>query len=331
VRAAFAKKITRRAPERARELARLAEQDGGLLPKLAWPELSVIAVWTGGSVGIYLPELNEFYGAKAIRDHGLSASEGRMTIPLADATSVGILDFYHHYFEFIPVEDHESARPIVIEAHELEVGRDYFIVLTTSGGLYRYDIQDVVRCAGFEKEAPLLEFLNKGKNFSNITGEKLSEYQVVHAVEQTFDEMQMPIEAFTLAPVMERQPRYVLLIEHQVDQPFATKLSDRLQENLVKMNEEYASKCASGRLLPVKIREVRPGTWRTLRQQKAKVTGGTEQYKQPCLVQSLSFVEQLVGRRPRVVPDTPEGLWQRSLAGDEPGRWRRTGTAKDAT
>ena len=102
---------------------RLADQHGALLPEAAWPDLSVLAVWTGGSVGIFLPQLAELYGKVAIRDHGLSASEGRMTIPLADGTSAGLLDFYHHYFEFIPVEEHGKSNPIVLEAHELEEGQ----------------------------------------------------------------------------------------------------------------------------------------------------------------------------------------------------------------
>ena len=151
----------------------------------------MLAVWTGGSVNVYLSQLPALYGETAIRDHGLSASEGRMTIPLSDGTSAGMLDFYHHYFEFIPVEEHDSARPNILEGHELEVGKDYYIVLTTSGGLYRYDIHDVVRCVGFEGQAPLVEFLNKGKHFCSLTGEKLSEYQVVRAVEASFAELRL--------------------------------------------------------------------------------------------------------------------------------------------
>ena len=43
----------------------------------------------------------------------------------------------------------DQQQPNVLEAHELEVGKDYYILLTTSAGLYRYDIHDVVRCVGF--------------------------------------------------------------------------------------------------------------------------------------------------------------------------------------
>jgi hypothetical protein len=293
VRAALARRITRRRSRRARQLAALVERHGSLLPKHAWPLLDVLAVWTGGSVGVFLPQLADLYGNTAVRDHGLSASEGRMTIPLADGTSAGLLDFYHNYFEFIPVEEHGKDGATVLEANELEEGCDYFILLTTSGGLYRYDIHDVVRCVGFEGEAPLLEFLNKGKSFSNVTGEKLSEYQVIDAVEQSFQDLGLAIDAFTLAPVMEDKPRYVLLIEPQVHCGRAGELVQLLQQRLERVNEEYAEKCASGRLLPVEVREVPAGTWINLRREKTGRRGNFEEYKQPCLVGDLEYAERL--------------------------------------
>ncbi len=270
------------------------------VPKHAWPGLDVLAVWTGGSVGVFLPQLADLYGNTAVRDHGLSASEGRMTIPLADGTSAGLLDFYHSYFEFIPVEEHGKDGATVLEAHELEEGQDYFILLTTSGGIYRYDIHDVVRCVGYEGEAPLLEFLNKGKSFSNVTGEKLSEYQVIEAVEQSFRELGLAIDAFTLAPVIEDKPRYVLLIEPQVHCGRAAELAQLLQQRLERVNEEYAEKCSSGRLLSVDVREVPAGTWINLRREKTGQRGNFEEYKQPCLVGDLEFAERLA--RPKTTP-----------------------------
>jgi hypothetical protein len=305
VRTALKRRIACRDPHRARELERLIDSHGVLLPKHAWPELSVIAVWTGGSVGVFLSQLPELYGNTAVRDHGLSASEGRMSIPLDDGTSAGLLDIYHHYFEFIPVEEHGSASPTVLEGHELNVGRDYYIILTTSGGLYRYDIHDVVRCVGFQGQAPLVKFLNKGKSFSSITGEKISEYQAIRAIERGFQELQMPIDTFTLAPVMERQPRYVLLIERRVHRGRAAELAKRVQANLVEMNEEYATKSATGRLLPIEVREVPPGTWSALRRERTSRRGNFEEYKHPCLVGELGFVERLLGEPSVVAPHVP--------------------------
>jgi hypothetical protein len=293
VRQTLGRSIKKRRPQRARELSRLANTHGALLPKHVWPGLTVLAVWTGGSVGVFLPQLPQLYGDVAVRDHGLSASEGRMTIPLANGTSAGLLDFYHHYFEFIPVEDYGTSSPSVLEAHELEKDRDYYILLTTSGGLYRYDIHDVVRCVGFHGEAPLLEFLNKGKNFSNLTGEKLSEFQVVRAVEKSFADLNLPVDFFVVAPVMEGQPRYVLLVEPKYLHVRQSGLASRVQANLEQLNEEYAAKCASGRILPVAIREVPAGTWRAMRQQKTSARGNFEEYKHNYLVQDLMFVERM--------------------------------------
>jgi hypothetical protein len=293
IRAALERHISRRSPLRAAQLSRIVERNGELLPRYAWPGLSVLAVWTGGSVRVYLPQLEELYGQAAIRDHGLSASEGRMTIPLADGTSAGLLDFYHHYFEFIPVEEHGSDRPNVLEAHQIEVGKDYYIVLTTSGGLYRYDIHDVVRCVGFKGQAPLVEFLHKGHSFSSLTGEKLSEHQAIRAVEMSFHQLHLPVDTFTLAPVMDEKPRYVLLLEPRAHRGRTIELAERVQSNLSRVNEEYREKFTSGRLLPVEVREVPPGTWSALRHERTRERGNYEEYKHRCLVGDLEFVSQL--------------------------------------
>ena len=146
-------------------MEKLAARNGHLYPRDYWPKLSVLAVWLGGSVGAYLPRLKEYYGDMALADHGLSASEGRMTLPLEDGTTAGILEFTHQFFEFIPEEEHGHPQATVLEAHELEVGRNYYIVLTTPSGFYRYDIHDVVRCVGYRGEAPSVGVLNKGASF----------------------------------------------------------------------------------------------------------------------------------------------------------------------
>ena len=292
--------------QRARELERIIQRTGALYPKDFWTRLSLLAVWLGGSVGVYLPLLKPYYGDTMFRDHGLSASEGRMTIPLADGANSGVLEFASHYFEFIPEEEHGTAQPTVLEAHELEVGRNYFILLTTSGGLYRYDIQDVVRCVGYEGEAPVLEFLNKGAHFSSITGEKLSEFQVVAAVKKGFAELGLPLEYFTVAPVMCERPYYVLLLEADAYGDDPERLAERIDFHLTQGNAEYAEKVRSGRLMPLVVRELPPGTWQAFRQQRIAAQGNPEGYKHPCLVGDLQFIDKLRELGPVVGAKTGE-------------------------
>ncbi len=182
---------------RARELEQIAERSGHLYPRDFWPEMAVVSVWMGGSVSVYLPTVREYYGEVPLRDHGLSASEGHMTSPLDDESCAGLLDYDSHYFEFIPVAEHGSSEPTVLEAHELEQGKEYYLLMTTLSGLYRYDIHDIVRCDGFVGACPKLTFLNKGAHFSSLTGEKLSELQVTQAIGQAFRDAGVAIEHYS--------------------------------------------------------------------------------------------------------------------------------------
>src|SRR5207253_6803395 len=166
---------------RAKELEEIVSRTGMLYPKAYWSKDCILGNWTGGSMGAYLRHYPKYYGATPVRDVGLIASEGRMTIPLSDNTPAGVLDITSHYFEFIPEDEGDSPQPTVLRADELIEGRHYYILPTTAFGLYRYHIRDVVRVTGFHNRTPLLEFLSKGSLFSSLTGEKLSEYHVTQA------------------------------------------------------------------------------------------------------------------------------------------------------
>ncbi len=293
IRQALSRHLQKR-PGRARELEAIAARTGHLYPKDVWPQLTLLAVWTGGAVGIYLSQLNQYYGDLPIRDHGISASEGRMTIPLSDQTQAGLLDYSSHYYEFIPEQEHGSENPTILEAHELQPGSRYFILLTTSAGLFRYDISDVVRCEGYEGEVPLLSFMNKGKHFANFTGEKLSEHQVVQAMTESLQSLGLPSCTFTLAPTMRERPQYRLLLdsaEHlQVKDPLAHELQRRLEQ----INIEYADKCRSGRIDAIDVHEVPAGTWDALRAKRSGDRGNFEEYKHPCLTNDLGFIGRVL-------------------------------------
>jgi GH3 auxin-responsive promoter len=143
-------------------------------------------------------------------------------------------------------------------------------------------------------QAPLVEFLNKGKSFCSLTGEKLSEYQVIRAVKASFAELKLPDGTFTLAPNMDGHPRYVLLVELAAHRGRADELARSVQVNLERLNEEYQSKCTSGRLLAVQVREVAAGTWNALRNKRIGERGNLEEYKHPCLVGDLKFIDRLM-------------------------------------
>jgi len=123
---------------RARELTKIAEKTGSLLPKDVWPQETIlIGCWTGGSMGSYLRQLPKYFGNAPIRDLGLIASEGRFSIPFENHSSSGVLDIAASYYEFVPEDEIDSPQPNVLGAHEVVEGGVYYILPTTQAGLYR--------------------------------------------------------------------------------------------------------------------------------------------------------------------------------------------------
>ncbi|MBX3445074.1 MAG: GH3 auxin-responsive promoter family protein [Planctomyces sp.] len=283
-------------PERARVLARLASRRGRLELQDAWSNLQLLGVWTAGSAAAYLPRLRGMFPGVPIRDHGLSASEGRMTITLEDETRSAPLDITSHFFEFIPEWEIDRPRPPVLLAHELQPGAAYYILLTTSCGLYRYNIQDVVRCTGYKGTTPLLEFLHKGAHISNVTGEKLTESQVVEAVGGALRSLAQSLSYYSLTPVWGNPPQYHLLIdERELPPALDRRLAAEVDSALMRLNCEYEDKRRTSRLKPVVVSRLPVGTWqRLIQSRQARPSGSLEQYKHPCLAPGLDFRDRLL-------------------------------------
>jgi len=289
----LARQLDRKHPKRARELEGIVRRTGTLYPRDFWAQNCILGNWTGGSVAAYLRHFPRYFGDTPIRDVGLIASEGRMTIPVTDHTPSGVLDVTSHYFEFIPEAEADRPAPVTLAAHEVKEGEKYYILPTTAFGLYRYHIHDLVRVTGFYNQTPLVEFLSKGAHFANITGEKLSEYHVTQSMEEVLPGLNLTLASYSLAPCWDdATPYYGLFVErgdlmngHQ-----GQELAAALDRRLATHNVEYASKRDSQRLGAVRLNLLPDGTWQEWDRQRQTRSGGTpEQYKHPNLIPDISF------------------------------------------
>ncbi len=258
-------------PQRAMELECILEKYGRLLPRHYW-NISFLANWTGGTLSMYLPQLRDYFGNVPIRDIGLLASEGRMSIPLEDNTPGGILDIEANVYEFIPeaevegvdLSGHLMTLPeglVTLRPDEVEPGANYYLILTNQSGLYRYHIGDVVRVNGFAGTTPVIEFLSKGAHTSSITGEKLTEHQAVRAVREAADECGMEVETFIMMPEWGDPPRYGVAVQLRKLRPTERLevLAGEIDRRLEALNIEYTSKRKSGRLGPVSVKQYAHG------------------------------------------------------------------------
>lgn len=282
--------------KRAIELERIIERDSILLPKSVWPQTRVISCWKGGPMSFYLEKLPEYYGDCPIRDFGYMASEGRGSIPVSDNGAGGVLAITSHFFEFVAEDDMDSLNPCYLTVGDLKVGGRYYIFFTTNAGLYRYNIHDLIEVTGFYGNTPVIEFVRKGLGISSITGEKITEEQVLTAFRQVTNQLNLDtINHFTTEVKLSLPPYYVCFVElesrlpHSVEEAFV-RLFD---QSLRGQNPEYEEKRSSNRLAMPRLEVLPAGTYKSLRQQRVAEGAPEAQVKIPILSTSSSFAGRL--------------------------------------
>ena len=277
-------------PERARELEAGVRAAGRLYPRDAW-ELPLIGTWKGGTLNLYLRELPRYWGDAPVRDIGLIASEGRFSVPLQTEGSAGVLEATATFYEFVPENEIDRADTAALLAHEVEVDGRYFLILTTAGGLVRYHIGDLVRVTGRMGPVPVIEFLNKGEHVANLTGEKITEFQVTTAANQAVARLGLDVGNYCLCPTWADVPYYSLLVE-ECDVPAgrAQQLASAVDSALQQLNMEYRAKRFSGRLAPVCVKTIPAGAWCAFDLQAIQERSGrVEQYKHKFLTSEVDF------------------------------------------
>ena len=285
-------------PQRATELEAAAYRGGGrLLPRTVWPELACIACWKGGTVGMYLDRFGDYFDpATPVRDIGYFASEVRGSVVLSDEGSSGVLSVTENLFEFAPADG--AAKPSgdeLLLPHQLQQGEQYFIYVTTLAGLYRYEMNDLMEVTGFYGQTPILRFLHKGKGMVSFTGEKLSESQVITAVERGLADRRGAFEFIAaVGEVPDERPRYAFLVEF--DDPPGDEEAHRMlrgiEDALCELNMEYAAKRKSLRIDPPVLRRIRSGAFDNYRRREVEKGRKDGQFKTLRLTMDTAFADE---------------------------------------
>ncbi len=264
---------------------------GGPRPSLArrvesgrsWPSLRLVYCWTGATAGLYVPELKRRLGPDvAVRDAIYSACEGWCSIPMGEEEPGGALALTSHFFEFL---EEGAERPRF--AWQLEDGKRYQIILTTSAGLYRYQLGDVVEVCGFHRRAPRIRFVRKVGAASNLAGEKLDESHVNTAVARALAKAGIEATYFTLAPRLGgERPGYALILEAQGAPPESTLavLREAADAALGDASFDYGRLRAGGQLAPLVLKHLEAGTYARVRQAKVEDGSAEAQLKTAHLV-----------------------------------------------
>ena len=252
-------------PDRGRTLARLLAEDGRLLPSRYWPNLKVLNSWKGPGVQAFIEKCKAWYGDLPTRDVGYGSSEFRTGITISDEGSPNVPLPDNYFYEFIPEGDREpylSGAKELLQLHELEKGQRYLIIQTGPHGFYRYNIEDIIEVNGFYRRTPTINFVQKARMVTSLTGEKIYETQVIEAMDRVAERRADLKPSFFVCYCDVDAANYKLCVEF--DQPRSTEqLADLLklfELCLGEVNIEYPYKRASMRIKDPQIYQLEPGT-----------------------------------------------------------------------
>lgn len=223
-----------------------------------------------------------------------NASEGYFSIQndLQDSSMLLMLDS-GTYFEFLPKSEWNAECPRAIPLHEVELGQDYALVITTNAGLWRYTIGDTVQ---FTSLHPFkIKVSGRTSLYVNAFGEDVIISNTDKAITQTCHELDAILSDYTMAPVYFEQDKkggHEWIVEFEKAPVCLETFADRLDENLQKVNSNYEQKRYNSLALDrLRLHTVPKGTFSEWLRAKGKYGG---QHKVPRLSNSRNYVEDIL-------------------------------------
>ncbi len=275
-------------------LVRVMELSGKKHLEEVWPNLEVF--FHGGiAFTPYRPQYEQLITSPNMHYmETYNASEGFFGIQSdpGDASMLLMTD-YDVFYEFIPMDEYGTEHPTVLPLADVELDKNYAVLISTSCGLWRYMIGDTVK---FTSRQPY-KFIITGrtKYFINAFGEELimdnAEKGLAYACEQTGAE----IKEYTAAPVYmdsKAKCRHQWVIEFAKAPNDLKKFANILDKRLQELNSDYEAKRFHDITLQhLEIVVARPYLFNDWLKMKGKLGG---QHKIPRLSNSRKVIEEML-------------------------------------
>ena len=259
-----------------------------------WPNLEV---YFHGGVNFdpYIEQYNAILPKENFRYYEIyNASEGFFAIQDRNANKELLLMLdYGIFYEFIAMDTYGSASQKVIPLGEVEVAKNYAIVITTNAGLWRYKIGDTVR---FTSISPFrIKVTGRTKHHINVFGEELIIENAEMALKQASKQTQCEIVDYTAAPIFmegRKKGAHEWIIEFKIPPKDLTLFTKSLDTALMDLNSDYEAKRFNNTTLTMpKVHLARQKLFYDWLKQKNKLGG---QHKVPRLSNNRDFMEELL-------------------------------------
>ncbi len=269
---------------------KLIERNGKKITEL-FPNLQLII--TGGvNFEPYREKMNELLGKPVDTIQTFPASEGFFAFQ-DDFQKEGLLLLTNHgiFYEFVPLEQYGKPNARRLTLKDVELNKDYALILTTNSGLWAYSIGDVVRFISKNPHRILVS--GRTKHFTSAFGEHVIAFEVEEAMKTTVEKFPAQITEFHLAPQVNPEnglPYHEWFIEFEKEPENMEAFRKNLDDEMRKRNTYYDDLISGNILQPLIITKLRKNAFQDYAKSEGKLGG---QNKIPRLANDRKIVDFL--------------------------------------
>jgi hypothetical protein len=274
-------------------LNRILSETGNTNLMELWPNLEV---YFHGGVNFepYREQYQKIIPNKDFKYYEIyNASEGFFAIQdLNYSNDLLLMLDYGIFYEFIPMDTFGTPNQKVIPLSEVELFKNYAVVITTNAGLWRYLIGDTIR---FTSLSPYrIRVSGRTKHHINVFGEELMVENTDQAIAKTCSQLNCDVKDYTVAPIFmkgKEKGAHEWMIEFKKQPEDIAQFQKVLDEMLQTVNSDYEAKRYNNMTLnPLKINFARENLFYDWLKENDKLGG---QHKIPRLSNQRDYLEQL--------------------------------------
>ena len=259
-----------------------------------WPNLEV---YFHGGVNFkpYVNQYNNIIGNDNMKYYEIyNASEGFFGIQYENKVDELLLMLdYGIYYEFIPMDVYNSKGKTIIPLDEVEINKNYAMLISTNAGLWRYEIGDTIK---FTSKFPYkIIVTGRTKHYINVFGEEV----IIENTDKTISKLcktnNLEVVDYTVAPVFmkgKEKGGHQWFIEFKNFPLKDINIEKQIDNNLKQENSDYEAKRHKDFTLnPPEVIIGKKGVFLKWLKKKNKIGG---QNKVPRLSNNRILIEELI-------------------------------------
>jgi len=229
-----------------------------------------------------------------------NASEGFFAIQdLNYSNDLLLMLDYGIFYEFIPMDTFGTTNQKIIPLSEVELFKNYAVVITTNSGLWRYLIGDTIRFTSLNPYR--IRVSGRTKHHINVFGEELMVENTDQAIAKTCSQLNCEVKDYTVAPIFmkgKEKGAHEWMIEFKKYPEDIAQFQKVLDEMLQTVNSDYEAKRYNNMTLnQLKINVARENLFYDWLKENDKLGG---QHKIPRLSNQRDYLEQLIGMQTEI-------------------------------